>query len=186
MVNLHIANTVCDLIQGDVQEHLPLERIPLDGDVLGLGTTSGLDNDELTFLCDDPALAGALSEQGTHQSKPGDEEAPSGCAPGSTATAAANPASRPPVRSRVFKSEPHNGGLRLLKPGACLQHFPYVCFSDDATGLRRPVQPALLANVAGRPLQAVVAEAIAAMRAEAAWRRRRPTACGCSAAGAAW
>ena len=50
MVSLSIANTVSDLIQGDVNEHLPLERIPLEGDVLGLGTTTSFDNGELTFL----------------------------------------------------------------------------------------------------------------------------------------
>lgn len=129
MASLHIANTVSDLIRGDVQEHLPLERIPLAGDVLGLGTTSGWDNGELTFLCDDPA-------------------------------------SRQPVGTRVYKSEPHNGGIRLLEPGPGLQHFPYVCFSADATALRRPVPAALLTGAADRPLQAVVAEAIAALRAE--------------------
>jgi len=144
MTSLHIANTIRDLIQGDVQEHLPLERIPLAGDVLGLGTSSGWDNGELTFLCDDPSLAGALSQ----------------------APASADPASRPPVQSRVYKSEPHNGGIRRLEAGSGLQHFPYVCFSDDATAQRRPVPPELLAGAAGRPLQAVVAEAIAAMRAE--------------------
>jgi len=47
---LWIANTVADLIQGDINEHLPLERIPLQGDVLGLGTTPSFDNGELTFL----------------------------------------------------------------------------------------------------------------------------------------
>lgn len=47
--DLWIANTVSDLIQGDVHEYLPLEAIPLDGDALGLGTTS-IDNGELTFL----------------------------------------------------------------------------------------------------------------------------------------
>ena len=31
MADLTIANTVSDLIQGDVREHLPLERIPLKG-----------------------------------------------------------------------------------------------------------------------------------------------------------
>ena len=50
VADLTIANTVSDLIQGDVREHLPLERIPLQGDVLGLGTTSSLENGELTFL----------------------------------------------------------------------------------------------------------------------------------------
>ena len=48
--DLWIANTVTNLIQGDVQEHLPLDRIPLQGDVLGLGTTTSIDNGELTFL----------------------------------------------------------------------------------------------------------------------------------------
>ncbi|EAR18819.1 CARDB domain-containing protein [Synechococcus sp. W2B2] len=50
MSDLTIANTVCDLILGDVREHLPLEKIPLEGDVLGLGTTTSVDNGELTFL----------------------------------------------------------------------------------------------------------------------------------------
>ena len=44
MADLTIANTVSDLIKGDVREHLPLERIPLKGDVLGLGTTTSIDN----------------------------------------------------------------------------------------------------------------------------------------------
>lgn len=48
--DLWIANTVTDLIQGDVHEHLPLEAIPLKGDVLGLGTTTSVDNGELSFL----------------------------------------------------------------------------------------------------------------------------------------
>jgi CARDB len=48
--DLWIANTISDLIQGDVDEHLPLEAIPLRGDVLGLGTTTSVDNGELTFL----------------------------------------------------------------------------------------------------------------------------------------
>ena len=50
VADLTIANTVSDLIQGDIREHLPLGRIPLQGDVLGLGTTSSLENGELTFL----------------------------------------------------------------------------------------------------------------------------------------
>ena len=50
LADLTIANTVSDLIQGDIREHLPLERIPLKGDVLGLGTTSSLENGELSFL----------------------------------------------------------------------------------------------------------------------------------------
>ena len=125
MVRLHIANTVTDLVQGDVQEHLPLERIPLRGDVLGLGTTSGWDNGELTFLQTDPA---------------GD--------------------------SSIYKSEPFDGSIRRLREGRGLSHFPYVCFSDDATSLRRPVPPALLAGEEGTPLQVVIAQAIAAMTAD--------------------
>ena len=50
LADLTIANKVSDLIQGDIREHLPLERIPLRGDVLGLGTTSSLENGELNFL----------------------------------------------------------------------------------------------------------------------------------------
>ena len=50
MADLWIANTVRDLIQGDVHEHLPLEKIPLKGDVLGLGATASIDNGELSFL----------------------------------------------------------------------------------------------------------------------------------------
>jgi hypothetical protein len=48
--DLWIANTIGDLIQGDIHEHLPLASIPLAGDVLGLGTTTSIDNGELTFL----------------------------------------------------------------------------------------------------------------------------------------
>jgi len=122
MIRLHIANTVTDLVQGDVQEHLPLERIPLRGDVLGLGTTSGWDNGELTFLQTDPE---------------GD--------------------------SSLYKSEPFDGSVRRLRDGRGLCHFPYVCFSDDATALRRPVPAALLAAAAGQPLQKTIGQAIAAM-----------------------
>lgn len=125
MVRLHIANTVTDLVHGDVQEHLPLERIPLRGDVLGLGTTSGWDNGELTFL----------------QSEPDGD-------------------------SRIYKSEPADGGIRLLTGGRGLSHFPYVCFSDDATALRRPVPAELLAAAAGMPLQERIGGAIAAMTAD--------------------
>ncbi len=124
MVQLHIANTVTDLVQGDVQEHLPLERIPLRGDVLGLGTTSGWDNGELTFLQTDPD---------------GD--------------------------SSIYKSEPFDGSIRRLRGGGGLSHFPYVCFSDDATSLRRPVPVELLSAAAGLPLQDRIGQAIAAMTA---------------------
>lgn len=153
MVTLRIANTVRALIQGDVQEHLPLERIPLQGDVLGLGTTSGWDNGELTFLCDDPALGQGIAWQATRSQT----RAAGQGVPGAGAA---------DYGTRVYKSEPHNGGIHLLEPGPGLQHFPYVCFSADATTLRRAVPARLLAEAAGRPLQAVVAEAIAAMNAD--------------------
>lgn len=114
-----IANTVSDLIQGDVREHLPLERIPLQGDVLGLGTTTSLDNGELTFLQQEGA---------------------------DTTT--------------IWKCEASSGGIRALCPGDGSGHFPYVCFSGDATALRTPVDLALLGNTGGEPLQELVAEAI--------------------------
>ncbi|QPN63403.1 CARDB domain-containing protein [Synechococcus sp. CBW1004] len=130
MVRLHIANTVTDLVHGDVQEHLPLERIPLRGDVLGLGTTSGWDNGELTFL----------------------QTGPDG-------------------GSSIYKSEPSDGSIRRLTGGSGLSHFPYVCFSDDATSLRRPVPAELLSGAGGRPLQETIGGAIAAMTAAGSLER---------------
>jgi hypothetical protein len=120
--DLWIANTVSDLVQGDVREHLPLERIPLQGDVLGLGTTTSLDNGELSFLLK------------------GD---------GNTA---------------IWKGQAHDGGLRELQPGDGSGHFPYVCFSRDASDLRRPVDLTLLGPSRGRPLQELVGEAITLLR----------------------
>ena len=52
MGHLWIANSITDLIEGDVREHIPLERIPLVGDVLGMGTTTSYDNGELAFRHD--------------------------------------------------------------------------------------------------------------------------------------
>jgi hypothetical protein len=125
MVSLSIANTVTDLIQGDVREHLPLERIPLEGDVLGLGTTTSLDNGELTFL---------------HE--PGEP------------------------RTRLYKCQASDGGIRELRSGDGSGHFPYVCFSGNAAALRRPVDPERLGPSEGRPLQELVGEAIAALQHE--------------------
>jgi hypothetical protein len=125
--DLWIANTVSDLIQGDVREHLPLERIPLSGDVLGLGTTTSLDNGELTFL----------------QQPAGD--------------------------TTIWKCQASDGGIRPLRPGDGSGHFPYVCFSGDATALRTPLSAADLDGLgdpAGRPLQELVGEAIARLRRE--------------------
>jgi hypothetical protein len=119
-----IANTVSDLIQGDVREHLPLDRIPLNGDVLGLGTTTSLDNGELTFLQQEGA---------------------------DTTT--------------IWKCEASSGGIRALHPGDGSGHFPYVCFSGDATALRTPVDLAALGTTTGRHLQELVGEAIEELRA---------------------
>ncbi len=49
-VDFWIANTITDLIQGHVKEHLHMQAIHLDGDVLGMGTTTSVDNGELSFL----------------------------------------------------------------------------------------------------------------------------------------
>ena len=51
-IHLTIANTIVDLVQGDIKEHLPVERIPLKGNVLGMGTTTSIDNGELAFAYD--------------------------------------------------------------------------------------------------------------------------------------
>ena len=119
MTVLTIANSVCDLILGDVREHLPFERIPLDGDVLGLGTTTSVDNGELTFLRD------------------GDQQ------------------------SAIWRCVAHDGSIRRLTSGDGSGHFPYVCFTGDATALRRPADLAALGDPQGRPLQALVQQAIA-------------------------
>ena len=118
VADLTIANTVSDLIQGDIREHLPLERIPLRGDVLGLGTTSSLDNGELTFL---------HNASGT---------------------------------SDIWRCIAHNGSILKLSPGDGSGHFPYVCFTRDASSLRRPVMIDALGPTESRPLQSLVAEAI--------------------------
>ena len=139
---LWIANTVTDLIQGDVHEHLPLESIPLAGDVLGLGTTTSIDNGELTFL----------------------------------RNGAGN--------TTIWKCQASDGGIRALHSGDGSAHFPYVCFSAEASAVRVPVDPADLEAVAGAPLQEQVqrlverlqgqgrlAQApIVGLRAELEWR----------------
>jgi len=122
--DLWIANTVSDLIQGDVHEHLPLEAIPLEGDVLGLGTTTSIDNGELTFL---PNAAG---------------------------------------NTTIWKCQASDGGIRALQPGDGSSHFPYVCFSGDASGLKVPLTLPELGVVDGSLLQDLVAEAIARLRCE--------------------
>ena len=119
MPDLTIANSVNDLILGDVREHLPLESISLEGDVLGLGTTTSIDNGELTFL------------------REGDQ------------------------RSAIWRCVAHDGSVIRLVPGDGTGHFPYVCFTGDATALRRPADLGALGDPDGRPLQALVEEAIA-------------------------
>ena len=119
LTDLTIANTVSDLIQGDIREHLPLERIPLDGDVLGLGTTTSIDNGELSFLRD------------------GNQH------------------------SAIWRCVAHDGSIVKLTPGDGSGHFPYVCFTGDATALRRPADLRTLGDPDGRPLQELVAQAIA-------------------------
>jgi hypothetical protein len=119
VADLTIANTVSDLIQGDVREHLPLERIPLQGDVLGLGTTTSIDNGELTFLQDTAST------------------------------------------SAVWRCVAHDGSIIKLSPGDGSGHFPYVCFTRDASTLRRPVAIESLGATEDAPLQRLVAEAIA-------------------------
>ena len=123
MTCLHIANSIADLVQGDVREHLPLDRIPLQGDVLGLGTTSGYDNGELSFL---------------HQ--PGD------------------------ALTRVYKSRPHDGGLDALAADDRERHFPYVCYSDEASASRLPLEPALLGETDGVPLRELIPRALELLR----------------------
>jgi len=118
LADLTIANKVSDLIQGDIREHLPLERIPLRGDVLGLGTTSSLENGELSFL----------------------------------RNASGN--------SDIWRCIAHNGSIIRLQPGDGSDHFPYVCFTGDVTGLRHPVDLGPLKQQAHRPTQELISAAI--------------------------
>ena len=120
--DLWIANSVSDLIQGNINEHLPLEAIPLTGDVLGLGTTTSFDNGELSFL---PNGAG---------------------------------------NTTIWKCQAADGRIRALQRGDGNAHFPYVCFSADASGVRLPVDPVDLGDVRGRPLQDLVGKNIAGLR----------------------
>ena len=120
--DLWIANSISDLIQGDVNEHLPIERIPLQGDVLGMGTTTSIDNGELTFL------------------------------------------QEPGGNTRIWKGQAVDGGIRALERGDGSAHFPYVCFSGDATALRTPVDLKLLGSTQGRRLQDLIGEAITLLR----------------------
>jgi hypothetical protein len=57
MVKLTIGNTVRDLSRGDIYEYLPVQSVPLGGDVLGIGTTTLPDNGELVFLADPSGTA---------------------------------------------------------------------------------------------------------------------------------
>ncbi len=123
MVGLSIANNVSDLILGDVREHLPLDRIPLSGDVLGLGTTTSIDNGELSFL----------------QSAEGD--------------------------TKIWKCQAHDGSVRELRHGDGSGHFPYVCFTADATAFRRPFDLQRL-DPSCCSLQGLISEAISISRCE--------------------
>ncbi|MFL0781765.1 MAG: CARDB domain-containing protein [Prochlorococcus sp.] len=124
-MDITIANSVTDLIQGDVQEHLPLERIPLSGDVLGLGTTTSVENGELSFL-----------------HRPGE------------------------ANTTIWKCQAHDGSIRALHPGNGRFHFPYVCFTPDATHLQCPVPSEQLQNCAGQPLQSLIAAQIEQLRSD--------------------
>lgn len=119
MVALNIANTVTDLIRGDLKEHLPFERIPLEGDVLGLGTTTSADNGELAFLY-------APEEN----------------------------------RTRIYKCQATDGSIRELRAREGSGHFPYVCFSEDASAERNRVDLGSFPSVEGRPLQELIQTAI--------------------------
>ncbi len=69
MIQLFIANTITDLILGDINEHISIDQIDLTGDILGLGTTTALDNGELSFIYDptkqDTAIYKCNSSDGT-------------------------------------------------------------------------------------------------------------------------
>ena len=72
-------------------------------------------------------------------------------------------------RSRVYKAQPEAGGVEELVPGEGLHHFPYVCFSADSSGLGQALTAEDLQALAvepGEALQAVIARAIAVLKAD--------------------
>ena len=91
-IHLTIANTIIDLVQGDIKEHLPVTCIPLRGDILGLGTTTSIDNGELIFIYDEAE-----------------------------------------AETAIFKCHANTGAIHKVCAGDGSDHFPYVCFSSDAT-----------------------------------------------------
>jgi hypothetical protein len=97
-IHLTIANTIIDLVQGDIKEHFPVARIPLRGDILGFGTTTSIDNGELTFIYDETD-----------------------------------------AETVIFKCHANTGGIHKVCPGDGSDHFPYVCFSSDATDMGYPI-----------------------------------------------
>ena len=102
-IELTIANTIIDLVQGDIKEHLSADSIPLRGDVLGLGTTTSIANGELTFAYDKKAS-----------------------------------------ETSIFKCHANTGGIHKVCTGDGSDHFPYVCFSTDATDKGNIIDLALL------------------------------------------
>ena len=118
-IRLNIANTVTNLVRGDIQEHLPVERISLEGDVLGLGTTTSVDNGELTFL---PSATGRTTE--------------------------------------LYKCPAVDGRPRRVHRGDGSSHFPYVCFTDDATDGARPIDISSLPRPGAGGIAELIAEAI--------------------------
>ena len=87
--------------------------------MLGLGTTTSIDNGELSFL------------------REGNQD------------------------SAIWRCIAHDGSIVKLTPGDGSGHFPHVCFTGDATALRRPTDLRALGDSDGRPLQNLVTEAIA-------------------------
>ena len=118
-VHLTIANTIIDLVQGDIKEHLPVARIPLRGDVLGLGTTTSIDNGELTFIYNEVE-----------------------------------------AETSIFKCHANTGGIHKVCTGDGSDHFPYVCFSSDATNMGCPIDLLSLNSQADWRLADWVAAAI--------------------------
>jgi|TARA_B110000908_G_scaffold154322_1_gene191545 hypothetical protein len=118
-IHLIIANTIIDLVQGDIKEHLPVARIPLRGDVLGFGTTTSIDNGELTFIYNEVE-----------------------------------------AETAIFKCHANTGGIHKVCPGDGSDHFPYVCFSSDATDMGCPIDLSSLNSQADWRLADWVAAAI--------------------------
>jgi len=70
------------------------------------------------------------------------------------------------IANTIWKCQASDGGIRALHSRDGSAHFPYVCFSGEASALRVAIDPAELDVAAGQPLQELVGQAISRLRGQ--------------------